>query len=221
MRVKNMETKMKQYLTFFEQSHEDSFQLKEGKGVVMISAPHSVEQTRKGAVKYAEPQTGILALLLHDELNCPVIYKTKNDNDDANFDVKSPYKEALVKYIKENKILFLLDLHQLAPRRKASVNFGIANFRNMDSSRCLSVFIEEFSRQSLGRIQVDSPYGAFSPYTVSSYVRHHNKIQTIQIEINSKLLYGDSSESNFRKVYIALKNIILRLQQMLGEPYEK
>lgn len=212
---------MKQYQTFFEQSHEDSFQLKDGKGVVMISAPHSVEQTRRGVIKYAEPQTGILALLLHDELGCPVIYKTKNCHDDANFDAKSIYKEALVKYIKEHKILFLLDLHQLSPTRQASVNLGIANFRNMDSSKCLSVFIEEFSRQSIGRIQVDSPYGAFSPYTIASYIRHRNKIQTVQIEINSKLLYGDFSESNFCRVYIALKNIILRLQQMLGDHYEK
>ena len=92
----------KNYEQYFETEKENSFELLAGKGKIIVSAPHSVEQTRQGKKKYAEPQTGAIAKLLHDNLGIPVIYKTKNCGDDANFDEASPYKDALVDYIKEN-----------------------------------------------------------------------------------------------------------------------
>ena len=45
-------------------------------------APHGVEHTRAGRVKPAEVQTSDLARDLHRSLHCPVIIKTKS-NDDA------------------------------------------------------------------------------------------------------------------------------------------
>ena len=127
----------RKYEQFFIEKDENrpSFDLAEGQGAVIISAPHSTEQTRNGKMKYAEPQTGALAQLLHDKLGCHVIYKTKNCNDDANFDKVSSYKQALCDYVKDKKIAFLLDLHQLSPTRRVGVNIGTGKYKNISSAR--------------------------------------------------------------------------------------
>lgn len=216
-----MKRKIEKYGEFFQQPHEKSFELLEGYGRVIVSAPHSVEQTREGKTKFAEPQTGILARLLHDELNCPVIYKTKNCNDDANFDGISPYKDALSAYIQKADVRFLIDLHQLSSAREVSVNFGTANFRNIENSDLFNIVLGEFAIQNLGLIQIDVPFDASNPYTVSSYVHNKNKIPCIQIEINSKLLYGKLANEYFEKTYFALRNSVEKLNDYLEKHYEK
>ncbi len=76
------EQQLKQYLPFFlKKDHQQCYEIFPGKGRVMVSAPHSVEQTRNQALKFGEYQTGVIARILHDLLHCPVIYKTRNCND--------------------------------------------------------------------------------------------------------------------------------------------
>ena len=114
--------------SLFEEDRAEPFVIKEGVGAVMVSAPHSVSQTRAGRIKQAEPQTGALALLLRENLKCPVICKTANSGDDANFDMVSSYKTALAEYIKNNEIAFLLDLHQLSQKREIAIDIGTGSW---------------------------------------------------------------------------------------------
>ena len=111
-------TKYQEYEEYFSQEHSSSFQLKSGVGGVMISAPHAVEQTRNGRIKCAESQTGALAKMLHEQLHCPIIYKTKNMGDDANYD------EA-VSVITQN----IDGLHEKAGSKAiANIHGSLANF---------------------------------------------------------------------------------------------
>ena len=55
----------------------DDFEILQGKGFVMLSAPHGVEHTRAGRVKPAEVQTSDLARDLHRSLHCPVIIRRR------------------------------------------------------------------------------------------------------------------------------------------------
>ena len=93
-----------EYERFFSAEHSESFVLLPGAGSVMLSAPHSVTQTRLGKIKIAEKMTGVLALLVRDATGCPVIFKTKNAGDDAGFDRDSDYKRAAEKYVEENGV---------------------------------------------------------------------------------------------------------------------
>ena len=43
-----------EYLEYFNTPHNQSFQLIDGKGKIIISAPHSVSQTRNGMLKFSE-----------------------------------------------------------------------------------------------------------------------------------------------------------------------
>lgn len=211
-----MKSKIEKYNAYFQQPHNESFELLEGQGLVIVSAPHSVEQTREGKIKFAEPQTGILARLLHDELNCAVIFKTKNCNDDANYDKDSSYKDTLSSYIESSNIKFLIDLHQLSSKREVNIDFGISNFKNISDLTVLNIILGEFTIQNLGLIQIDKPFDASYPYAISSYIHNKCKIQCIQIEINSKLLYGDLADKYFEKIYLALRNSIIKLNNFLG-----
>ena len=71
---------------------------------VMFSCPHAVSQLREGKEKLADIHTGPLGKALN-KLGYTVLIKTNNLNDDANYDLKSDYKDFLVKYIKNETII--------------------------------------------------------------------------------------------------------------------
>ncbi len=212
--------KFRQYEQFFYAKDENapSFELLEGSGPVMISAPHSVSQTRNNQVKYAEPQTGALAKALHDELHCPVIYKRKNCGDDANYDENCAYKQALCAYIKKNNIALLLDLHQLAPTRTVKINIGTGKYKNVFNKQFVDMAVQAFEKQNVGKIAIDKPFGASYPFTVSSYVSSVCNISCLQIEINSNAVRLDGEETQTESIYTALIELVHTATKMiLGE----
>ncbi len=95
---------------------------------VIFSCPHAVSQTRNGKEKIADLDTGPLGVALNS-LGYSVLLKTQNCNDDANFDKKSHYKNFLSKYIKNNNIKYLIDLHEMSNKRNVlfslGTNFGV------------------------------------------------------------------------------------------------
>ena len=201
---------------FFEIDHGESFLLTEGEGLVMISAPHSVTQTRGGVLKRAEPQTGALALLLHEKLNCPIICKTSNKGDDANFDMTSDYKDALAAHIRKNGIKFLIDLHQLSSERDVAIDVGTGRSKNLNDGRILDLILRVFSDKALGRVAVDHPFSGATDRTVSSFVRSSCNIDCVQIEINSGLVYGEGCGKTYEKVFRALEKTVTDINAYLG-----
>ena len=206
----------KKYEQYFETEKENSFELLAGKGKIIVSAPHSVEQTRKGKKKYAEPQTGVMAKMLHEKLGIPVIYKTKNCGDDANFDAVSPYKDALAEYIKNNKIEFMLDLHQLAPSRDMMIDIGTGKQKNVKDEKFVSLAYNIFEKYELGKITIDTPFDASYIYTMSSYIARECGISCLQIEMNSKIVRTDSKYSKEEKVFLSLVELIGELEKILS-----
>ena len=80
----------------------ESFEYIEGNEKIMISAPHSVSHFRKGEIKAKDSHTGTIAILLQNALSCNCIYKTKNCNDDANYDIEeNEYKTKLAEIIRK------------------------------------------------------------------------------------------------------------------------
>ena len=205
------------YEAFFAKEHDESFELLHGTGCVMISAPHSVEQTRNGAIKFAEPQTGVLARMLHDSLGCPVIYQTKNCGDDANYDMESPYKQALADYVRQNGIRFVLDLHQLARTRDVQINIGTGRYKNVSDQRQIDAAVAVFETRGIGKILIDTPFAAACPNTVSSYISTACGIPCMQIEMHSLLLWPSSEAARAKDVYDALAELVTKLSQMLRE----
>ena len=92
---------------FMNQNKENDHIVLKGKNNVLISAPHGVSQVRLGKYKYSEIGSLTTALYLFENSNCFLIAKTQNNNDDANFDEKSKYKNSIEKLVENNKIKYI------------------------------------------------------------------------------------------------------------------
>lgn len=195
------------------QSALNSYKFLDGSKNVIISAPHCVEQTRNGRIKFAEPQTLFIATELHRSLSCPVIYKSANCCDDANYDAQCGYKSALAQYVSTHNIRYLLDLHQMALHREADIDLGTGRGKNFTDKISLDMIGNAFKDCGIKNIVFDHLFSASYPYTVSSYISRTCNIQCLQIEINSALVYSASGESRIQSVINALKNIVLYLNE--------
>lgn len=193
--------------------HQHAFEIVDGTGPVIVSAPHSVEQTRKGAVKHGEYQTGVLCKLLHRQLQCPIAYKLQNNQDDANYDAVCNYKTALVAFVRKNHCRFLLDLHQMAPFRPEMINIGTGKGRNIYMRQDLvGKMTAIFTARAIWPVTIDTPFNAAFPHTVSATIARECQIPCFQIEINSRLLSDHYPEYNFDAVLAALSDIVQDLQ---------
>lgn len=190
----------------------DSYKILDGEKKVMISAPHCVEQTRNGHIKLAEPQTLYIANELHTSLSCPIIYKTANCNDDANYDTECAYKSVLADYIKTHNIRWLLDLHQMASHRENDIDLGTGRGKNFTDTEALKTISDIFKSFEIQNVVYDHLFSASYPFTVSSYISRSCKIQCLQIEINSSIVYNTDS-IGIQRIINSLKDIVIYLNQ--------
>ena len=203
------------YLQYFNKNRSQAFELIDGKGKVLISAPHCVSQTRNGKIKFSEPHTGVLAKMLHDALGCPIICKLANLGDDANYDEVSDYKDALLDYIVQNDIKFVIDLHQLAPSREVLLNIGTGGYTNLSDEKIVLLLKQKFESYNIRQISIDTPFTGGYPHTVSAFVAREGKIQSVQLEINSRLVIDEFEEFAFKNILDALIDITNELEKLL------
>lgn len=196
----------------------DSFMVHAGSASVMISAPHSVSQWRDGRVKCAENSTGALALLANEHLGCPVIFKTVNAHDDANYDEESPYRDALAAYIVNHDVQVLLDLHQLSRERPMDVCVGTGRGRNYAGHpELVDVVVKAFRAVVVGEVTIDDPFAAEGPRTISRSISERCGIPCFQIEINSRLLLDDCADYDPVGVFAALARIVTEIEERLED----
>lgn len=156
----------------------------EGKGKVMLSAPHGVSQVRLGKFKYSEIGSLTTALYLQSQTGNALIAKTKNNNDDANFDVICPYRRTLKDCIAANKIEYLLDFHGLASERGVDINFGTHLGQNIENNPALLKSLCDALRQNGFSISIDQPFMAGSQTISGAMKKEFPNLWTVQIEIN-------------------------------------
>lgn len=180
---------------FTDQDHKASYEILDGAGTVMFSAPHSVLQTRNGSNKAAERYTGILCKLLNETYKIPVIYKTRHLDDDANHDTVSDYRNALCRYVNNHQIRYVIDLHQLKPEREMDICIGTGHGKNInDDQKLINMITKTFQSLGIKHITIDNPFTAENPNTVCATVASNCEVPAIQLELNSKLLMQGSDE---------------------------
>ncbi|MBO4848791.1 MAG: N-formylglutamate amidohydrolase [Clostridia bacterium] len=209
----------RRYLKYFRSKKDPrSFVIEEGTVRVMVSAPHSAEQTREGKPKVGEYATGVLARMLHDGLSCPVIYKTRNCLDDANYDEKCEYKSALAEYVRAHGIKALVDLHQMSALRDENVDIGTGFGKNVEADPSVVDRAKAcFERNGITGVFVDEPFASIHPYTVSSFISRECGIPCVQIEINTRLLLDRYRDFCFKRVLKALKCLVTELEKGISD----
>ena len=200
-----------------------TFKILKNKFKIMISAPHSVKHIRDREILPQDLLTWWLALYLWKRLNIPVIYSTSYKVWDPNFDdnKKCEYKQTLAKYIKENDIKFLIDLHGCWSFRDFSIELGtwwewnpnlvwrldILNVVEKSLNDNLKSYIQHTGKS----ITKNTIFSANRETTVSAFISKKCKIPVIQMEINKDLRNID----NLKKLSLlinslenAIKNLI-------------
>ena len=210
----SLSEKVERELAFFARTdHPQSFELLTGRGRVLFSAPHAVLQTRMGSLKYAERFTGMLCRLVHEQAGYPVMYKTQNRNDDANFDEVSDYRDELCHYVRSNGILCVLDLHQMKPERSLHLCVGTGHGGNLAGHTGLADTVLHCMREhGVVHTAVDEPFSASRAQTVSATVAAQCGIPALQLEWNTRLLMNGYPEYAFERVLTALCDLAARLE---------
>ena len=181
-----------------------------GKNNVLISAPHGVSQVRLGKYKSAEIGSLALALYLQQKTNSFLIAKTKNNNDDANFDDCSKYKDDVMDIIKRHNIKYFIDFHGLAQNRDCDINLGTHLGKNIETN------IEAFNslQNSLlvnFSVIVDQPFMAGSKTLSGSIKNEFEDIFTIQIEVNCGIT---NRKHNFKRFKLLAETLEKWIQQI-------
>ena len=88
---------------------------------------------RNGKLKAKDSYTGAIAIILQKETNCSCIYKIKNNNNDANYDLENnKYKEELLRIINEKNIKLLLDIHGASDKYGFGIDIATDNEINLN-----------------------------------------------------------------------------------------
>ena len=203
-----------------------TFKMLKNKSKIMISAPHSVKHIREWEILPQDLLTWWLALYLWNRFNLPTIYSTSYQVWDPNFDKNnnSEYKQRLAKYIKENDIKFLIDLHGCRSFRDFSIELGTWGDWNPNllwNEKILKTVVESLNNSMKSYIQhtkkpitQNTLFLAGKETTVSNFISKECKIPTIQIEINKELRDMDNPK-NISLLISALENMIKNISEIL------
>lgn len=187
-----------------------------GRGTVLVSAPHRVEHARNGAVKRAEPDTGRLAMLLHERAGCPVVYRCGDSLEDPNYDEASDYRDEIVRLACDEGVRVVLDLHEMGDRHQSMVEIGTGHGRNVDGRFELTdAIVRAFESRGIEPVTVDAIFPAAGPRTVSADVARRSPALCFQIEMNVRLFLEEGGRSDFSVVCDALEEAVGRLNEVL------
>lgn len=195
---------------FLNENRELDFVLKEGENRVLFSAPHGVSQTRLGKAKFQEKGSLATALYLSKRKKTYLIAKTKNNFDDANFDLVSPYKDEIDRLATKGKIDFVLDIHGLATHRNCDTNLGTNFEQNTEVNKNLLNYLIELLRSGGFSVSCDTPFKSGGT-TIAGYTKQrHKDLWTIQIEINCSIT---NKKENFER----WKNLLAILEKFVDK----
>lgn len=165
----------------------ESFKYIKGKEKIILSAPHSVSHFRKGKIKAKDSHTGTIAILLQNALNCNCIYKTKNCNDDANYDIENNlYKNELIEIINKNQIKFLLDIHGAKEGQGFDIDVGTSNYNNLNNKKDYASQIVKLGKKYNLNVTIDKVFKASTLHTIANSINAQTKVPCMQIEISKK-----------------------------------
>jgi len=158
------------------------------KSNVILSAPHAINQTREGELKGEEPVSISYVATLAALTGANSIYKVNNETNDANYDVKSVYKDKLRRTISKGNIKVLLDFHSMAYERTELVNIGTARGELLQTEEKKAYFntLLRFFWESGLKVSVDYPFCA-NPRTIANTFGRDPSLLALQLELNNKL----------------------------------
>ena len=150
---------------------------------ILFTAVHTMEQVREdNSIKLSEPFTKAIALFLNKYCNVNAMIKIKDTGLDANKDNRDEFKTELIRFIKDNKIKLVIDLHGANENRNFDIEFGTLDDLSIDFST-VKELEESFMENGINNITYNNP---FKGGAITQYVFGLKETDVIQLEINRK-----------------------------------
>ena len=182
---------------------DSDFIIKKGSVPILFTAPHTMRQKDSvGNIKLNEPYTKAIALYLNRHCNVCAMVKIKDTGLDSNKDNRDTFKKELLRFIKENNIKLVIDLHGSSKDRNFDIEFGTLNNLSADFST-IKELEEAFTENGIYDVVHNDPFkgGAITEYVAGT------SVDVIQIEINAN--YRDYNNiENLNKLCESFKNFI-------------
>ena len=190
----------------------DDYIIKKGNIPILFTAPHTMKQIREdGSIKLSEPYTKAIALYLNKHFNVNSMIKINDTGLDANRDNRDEFKIELLRFIKDNNIKLVIDLHGSAKSREFDIEFGTLNNLSADFST-IKELEESFIENGISNIIHNDP---FKGGAITSYVYGLNAVDVIQIEINGK--YRDYNNlDELEKLIKSFENFIKQYKEYIN-----
>ena len=113
----------------------EDYIIKKGSIPILFTAPHTMEQVSgDGVKKLSEPYTKAIALYLNKYFDVNAIVKINDTGSDSNKDNRDEFKKELIRFVKDNNIRLVIDLHGSSIDRDFDVEFGTMNNLSADYS---------------------------------------------------------------------------------------
>ena len=162
---------------------EQDYIIYKGNIPILFTAPHTMEQVREdGTIKLREPYTKAIALYLNKHFNVNCMVKINDTGIDSNRDNRDEFKTELLRFIKDNNIKIVIDLHGSSIERDFDIEFGTLNDLSADFSTVRELE-EAFTENGINNVVYNDP---FKGGAITEYVYGINDVDVIQVEINGK-----------------------------------
>lgn len=187
----------------------EDYIIKKGILPILFTAPHTMQQIREdGSVKLSEPYTKAVALYLNKHFNVNCMIKINDTGLDANRDNRDEFKTELLRFIRNNNIKLVIDLHGSNRLRDFDVEFGTLNNLSADFS-IIKELEEAFTENGINNIKYNDP---FKGGAITEYIYGLKDVDVIQLEINGR--YRDSNNiGNLEKLCKSLENFIKQYKE--------
>ena len=191
---------------------ENDYIIKKGKIPILFTAPHTMMQVREdNSIKPSEPYTKAIALYLNKYFDVNSMIKIKDTGLDANKDNRDEFKIELLRFIRENNIKLVIDLHGSKKSRDFDIEFGTLNNLSADYSTIKELEVA-FIENGVNNLIYNTP---FKGGAITQYICGIKDVDVIQIEINGK--YRDYNNINdLEKIIKSFEKFIKKYKEYIN-----
>ncbi len=187
--IENMNKKYMKNDNEGEMINNLNYIIKTGSIPIILSAPHAVKSTRNKKAKSQDIMTGGIVEYIADSTLCFAITRVchiKDDPNASNIGQSLIYKQEILKLIKENNIVLLLDIHGSSNIHEFEIELGTNNGKNIGyDDSLIKILYKHLS--NVGHVTIDTKFKASLHTTVSNYIHKLANIPCVQIEINTHI----------------------------------
>lgn len=175
-------------------SPDSSFQLEEGNGRVLITAPHSVRHYRENTTKASDYCTGAFAKTLHYLTNTSILFLAYKSRDPNYYD-DTPFKASLANFLANHpEITTVIDLHGADADRPWDVDLGYMDGKSLANNKALASQSEAILKKHGISNVSHNFFSAAQQQTVTKFAAQRN-VDAIQVEVNKRFRCEDNQRT--------------------------